>query len=49
MKRILRIGVLAIPANAAIGFVGRARSNLTVLEPYRPIFIGAALRALFLA
>lgn len=25
------------------------RGNLTLLEPYRPIFIGAALLALFLA
>jgi mercuric ion transport protein len=33
----------------AIGFSGAWIGNLTVLEPYRPIFIGAALLALFLA
>ncbi len=33
----------------ALGFSGAWISNLTVLEPYRPIFIGAALVALFLA
>lgn len=32
-----------------LGFSGAWISNLTVLEPYRPIFIGAALFALFLA
>lgn len=32
-----------------LGFSGAWISNLTVLEPYRPIFIGAALVALFLA
>jgi mercuric ion transport protein len=31
------------------GFSGAWISNLTVLEPYRPIFIGAALVALFFA
>lgn len=33
----------------AIGFSGVWIGNLTVLEPYRPIFIGAALVALFFA
>lgn len=33
----------------ALGFSGAWISNLTVLEPYRPIFIGAALVALFFA
>lgn len=32
-----------------LGFSGAWISNLTVLEPYRPIFIGAALVALFFA
>lgn len=32
-----------------IGFSGAWIGNLTVLEPYRPIFIGAALVALFFA
>lgn len=32
-----------------LGFSGAWLSNLTVLEPYRPAFIGAALIALFLA
>lgn len=32
-----------------LGFSGAWIGNLTVLEPYRPIFIGAALVALFLA
>ena len=32
-----------------IGFSGAWIGNLTLLEPYRPIFIGAALVALFLA
>lgn len=33
----------------ALGFSGAWIANLTVLEPYRPIFIGAALIALFFA
>lgn len=33
----------------ALGFSGAWISNLTLLEPYRPIFIGAALIALFFA
>jgi len=33
----------------ALGFSGAWIGNLTALEPYRPIFIGAALIALFLA
>lgn len=33
----------------AIGFSGAWIGNLTVLEPYRPFFIGAALVALFFA
>ncbi len=33
----------------ALGFSGAWISNLTLLEPYRPIFIVAALVALFLA
>lgn len=32
-----------------LGFSGAWISNLRVLEPYRPIFIGAALLAIFLA
>lgn len=32
-----------------LGFSGAWIGNLTLLEPYRPIFIGAALVALFLA
>ena len=32
-----------------LGFSGAWISNLTVLEPYRPIFIGAALVALLFA
>lgn len=31
----------------ALGFSGAWIGNLTVLEPYRPIFIGAALVALY--
>lgn len=33
----------------ALGFSGAWIGNLTVLEPYRPLFIGAALAALFFA
>ena len=33
----------------ALGFSGAWIGNLTVLEPYRPLFIGAALIALFFA
>ncbi|MEW5890766.1 MAG: mercuric ion transporter MerT [Pseudomonadota bacterium] len=33
----------------ALGFSGAWIGNLTVLEPYRPVFIGAALIALFFA
>lgn len=32
-----------------LGFSGAWIGNLTVLEPYRPIFIGAALVAMFFA
>jgi mercuric ion transport protein len=32
-----------------LGFSGAWIGNLTVLEPYRPLFIGAALAALFFA
>lgn len=32
-----------------LGFSGAWIGNLTLLEPYRPLFIGAALIALFLA
>ena len=32
-----------------LGFSGAWISNLTVLEPYRPVLIGAALAALFFA
>lgn len=32
-----------------LGFSGAWISNLTVMEPYRPFFIGAALVALFFA
>ena len=31
----------------ALGFSGAWIGNLTLLEPYRPLFIGAALTALF--
>lgn len=40
------LGPLAL---VALGVSGAWISNLTVLEPYRPIFIGTALLALFLA
>lgn len=33
----------------ALGFSGAWIGNLTVLEPYRPIFIGMALLAMFFA
>jgi mercuric ion transport protein len=33
----------------ALGFSGAWIGNLTVLEPYRPVFIGVALLALYLA
>jgi mercuric ion transport protein len=33
----------------ALGFSGAWIGNLTVLEPYRPIFLGAALVALYFA
>lgn len=33
----------------ALGFSGAWIGNLTVLEPYRPVFIGAAMIALFFA
>lgn len=33
----------------ALGFSGAWIGNLTALEPYRPLFIGAALLALFFA
>ncbi|MGE0113595.1 MAG: mercuric ion transporter MerT [Steroidobacteraceae bacterium] len=33
----------------AMGFSGAWIGNLTALEPYRPVFIGAALLALFIA
>ncbi len=33
----------------ALGFSGAWIGNLTVLEPYRPIFIGVALLAMFFA
>lgn len=33
----------------ALGFSGAWIGNLTVLEPYRPFFVGAALVALFFA
>lgn len=33
----------------ALGFSGAWIGNLTVLEPYRPFFVGAALIALFFA
>jgi mercuric ion transport protein len=51
-------GVAAVLASAcclaplvlvALGFSGAWIGNLAVLEPYRPIFIGAALIALFFA
>ena len=40
------LGPLAL---VALGFSGAWISNLTVLEPYRPVFIAAALVALFFA
>lgn len=33
----------------ALGFSGAWIGNLSVLEPYRPIFVGAALLAMFFA
>lgn len=33
----------------ALGFSGAWISNLTALEPYRPLFVGAALVAMFFA
>lgn len=51
-------GVAAILASACclgplvlvtLGFSGAWIGNLTVLEPYRPLFIGAALLAMFFA
>lgn len=58
-KRTLAIGgIAAILASTcclgplvlvALGFSGAWIGNLTVLEPYRPIFIGAALVAMFFA
>ncbi|MFJ4290668.1 mercuric ion transporter MerT [Cupriavidus sp. NPDC089707] len=33
----------------ALGFSGAWIGNLTALEPYRPLFLGAALMALFFA
>lgn len=33
----------------SLGFSGAWIGNLTVLEPYRPLFIGASLAALFFA
>lgn len=55
---LLAGGLAAILASACclgplvlvtLGFSGAWIANLTVLEPYRPIFIGAAMVALFLA
>ncbi|TAM48995.1 MAG: mercuric ion transporter MerT [Paraburkholderia sp.] len=40
------LGPLAL---IALGFSGAWIGNLTLLEPYRPIFIGVALVALFFA
>ena len=40
------LGPLAL---VALGFSGAWIGNLTVLEPYRPIFIGAALVAMYFA
>lgn len=40
---------LAPLALVMVGFSGAWIANLTALEPYRPIFIGVALIALFLA
>ncbi len=40
------LGPLAL---VALGFSGAWIGNLTALEPYRPIFIGAALLAMFFA
>ncbi len=40
------LGPLAL---VALGFSGAWIGNLTVLEPYRPFFIGAALVAMFFA
>lgn len=45
-----RIGLLPWSAGTgARGFSGAGIGNLTALEPYRPVFIGGALVALFLA
>ena len=40
------LGPLAL---ITVGFSGAWISNLTAIEPYRPVLIGAALVALFLA
>lgn len=40
---------LVAPVLAALGFGGAWAGHLTVLEPYRPLFIGAAVVALFFA
>ncbi len=40
---------LSAPVLAGLGFGGASAAHLTALEPYRPVFIGAALIALFFA
>jgi mercuric ion transport protein len=40
------LGPLAL---VALGFSGAWMGNLTALEPYRPLFVGAALVAMFFA
>lgn len=58
LRTLLAGGVAALLASAcclgplvliALGFSGAWISKLTVLEPYQPIFIGAAAVALFVA
>ena len=58
LRTLLAGGLAAVLASAcclgplaliALGFSGAWISKLTVLEPYQPIFIGAAALALFIA
>lgn len=49
-RRHPRLHLLSRPlVLITLGFSGARIGNLTALEPYRPIFIGAALVALFFA
>ncbi len=58
LRSLLAAGLAALLASAcclgplaliALGFSGAWISRLTMLEPYQPIFIGAAAAALFFA